>query len=80
MQEKEEEVNLDRVVVEIRDDDVTLRVDGYELRPRQLRGLAAPTPELLDELAAGLEDKNARLFAVDYNQMAGPINGHALRT
>ena len=68
------------MIVKIGDNDVTLRVDGHELRPRQLRRLASTTAELLDELAARLEDKNARLFAVDHNQMAGPINGHAFWT
>ena len=68
------------MIVKIWDNDVTLRVDGHELRPRQFRGLAATTAELLDELAAGLEDKNTRLFAIDNNQMAGSINGHAFWT
>ena len=48
--------HLNAVVVEIGDDDMPLRVDGDVVRPGQVVRLAAPRPELGEELPVELKE------------------------
>ena len=61
---------LDRVIVEVGDDDLIQRVDGDELWPGKFGDVTATRSELLDELAARLKDENGGLLAVDDDHVA----------
>ena len=56
------------MVVEIRDDDMPLRVDGDVVRPGQVVRLAAARPELGEEFAVELKDVDARGLVVHHDQ------------
>ena len=62
------------MIMEVRHDDIPQGVDGGIVRPSQLIHLRAPGPELGDELAAGLEDVEARGLVVHHYQL--PCGGH----
>ena len=51
------------MVVEVGDDDMPLRVDGDVVRPGQVVRLAAPRPELGEELPVELKE------ALNHNQI-----------
>ena len=65
---------LDIMIMEVRHDDIPQGVDGGVVRPSQLVHLRAPGPELGDELAAGLEDVEARGLVIHHDQL--PCCGH----
>ena len=72
--------HLDAVVVEIRDDDVSLGVDGDVVRPGQVVRLAAARAELGEEFAVELKDVDARGLVVHHDQVARRVHRDPLRT
>ena len=64
--------------MEVRHDDIPESVDGGVVRPGELVQLRAPGPELGDELAAGLEDVEARGLVVHHDQLPGRSHRHPL--
>ena len=70
--------HLNAVVVEIRDDDMPLRVDGDVVRPGQVVGLAAARPELGEEFAVELKDVDARGLVVHHDQVPRGVHRDAL--
>ena len=50
--------DLDAVVVEVRDENVSMRVDGHVVRTRQLAGRAASTAKLALCFSLRSEDKH----------------------
>ena len=68
------------MIVEIRDDDMPLRVDGDVVWPGQIVCLAAARPELGEEFAVELKDVDARGLVVNYDQVSRRVHCDPLRT
>ena len=66
------------MVVEIRDDDVIIWVDGNEMWPREFARIAATGAEFLHKFPIGLKDEDAWSSIIHHHQMAGSIHSDTL--
>jgi len=70
----EKNSNLYGMVMEIWNNDMTLRIDGNKLWWSKFGWLIAPCAKLQHQFPTGLEDKDAGLFAINNYKVSGFVN------